>query len=78
MRNHRMRGYGAWCMGWEEGERNPGGPPPNNNSGCMLLFAGLVILLALSCFKVAFETGNGMGILLGIAVIAGLVKGMTK
>lgn len=77
---HPMRGYGAWCLGWYEAERDRGGGggPPGNNGGCMVLFMCLVGLFALSCFRVAFETGNMMGVLLGLAVIAGLVKGLNR
>lgn len=75
---HPMHGYGAWCLGWWEAERDRGPSPPGNGGGCMVLFVCLVGLFALSCFRVAFETGNGMGIVLGLAVIAGLVKGMNN
>lgn len=71
-----MRGYAFWCMGWDENDPSPG--PPGNNGGCMVLFMCLVGLFALSCFRVAFETGNMMGVLLGLAVIAGLLKGLNR
>jgi hypothetical protein len=77
MRSHRMRGYGSWCMGWRDAERNPG-PPPGNNGGCGILFFGFMALVVFSFFKVALETGNGMGIILGLAVVAGVIKGMSK
>jgi hypothetical protein len=35
-------------------------------------------LVVFSFFKVALETGNGMGIILGLAVVAGVIKGMSK
>lgn len=77
MRCSRMRGYGSWCLGWKEAERNPG--PPQGNGGCgTVAVCGFVILIALSSFKVALETGSGMAVLIGIAVIAGLAQGLTK
>lgn len=33
-------------------------------------------LLVFSFVKVGIETGNSMGFLLGLAVVAGLIKGM--
>lgn len=74
MRSSRMRGYGSWCMGWREGERRSGGGG-GDGGGCGTLAAVLFFgLLAFSCFKVAVETGNIMGVVLGLAVIAGVVK----
>ena len=71
MRNHRMRGYGAWCMGWNEAERTKYQPSNNSGGGCLILF---FVLVALCFFKVAIETGNAMGVLLGIAVLVGAFK----
>ena len=74
MRSHRMRGYGSWCMGWNEAGRGGGGG--GDGGGCgMLLVYGFFILLALCFFKVALETGSGLGVLFGVAVLAGLLKG---
>lgn len=33
-------------------------------------------LVVFSCVKVGIETGNFMGFLLGLAVVAGLIQGM--
>lgn len=72
MRCSRMRGYGSWCMGWREGERLPPGPPGKPG----IFFWGFMALLVFSFVKVGIETGNSMGFLLGLAVVAGLMKGM--
>ena len=77
MRSHKMRGYGAWCQGWNDAERRSG-PPSPGNGGCGMWVLAFMLLLAFSFFKVALETGNGMGLVLGIAVIAGVLKGMNK
>lgn len=70
MRCHRMRGYGAWCAGWREGERRGGG----GGGGPGIFFYGFMLLVVLSFFKVALETGNPMAFVLGLAVIAGVIK----
>jgi hypothetical protein len=75
MRCRRMRGYGAWCMGWREGERKTYRPSNNDPGFGSILFYGFLVLVALTFFKVALETGNGLGILFGIAIIAGMLKG---
>lgn len=67
MRCHRMRGYGVWCAGWREGERRGGGGPG-------IFFYGFMLLVVFSFFKVALETGNPMAFVLGLAVIAGIIK----
>jgi len=72
-----MRGYGAWCMGWNEGGRKRF-TPPSNNGGCGVFLLGFGILFLISCLKVSFETGNPMGLFLGIAVIAGIFKGLAN
>jgi hypothetical protein len=72
MRCSRMRGYGSWCIGWREGERLPPGPPSKPG----IFFYGFMALVVFSCVKVGIETGNFMGFLLGLAVVAGLVKGI--
>lgn len=71
MRNHRMRGYGSWCIGWNEGSRKTYQPTKNtsnNGNGCVLVF---VVLFALCSFKVAIESGNFWGLVFGLAVLAG-------
>jgi hypothetical protein len=70
-----MRGYGSWCIGWNEGSRKPI-PPSNNNNGCLLIFIGFVILLVITSFKVSFETGNPLAIIFGLAILAGMLKGL--
>lgn len=78
MRSSRMRGYGAWKAGWREGERRISGSPPGNSRCGTLLGYGFILLLVFSCFKVAFESGNPMGILFGLAVIAGVIKAVSR
>lgn len=75
MRCSRMRGYGSFCLGWKEAERTKYEPSNNSGGGCLLIF---FTLLAFSFFKVAVETGNFVGFLLGIAVIAGALNGLKK
>lgn len=70
-----MRGYGSWCIGWNEGSRKPI-PPSNNNNGCLIIFIFFVVLLVISAIKVTFETGNPLGLFLALAVVAGLLKGL--
>lgn len=77
MPSHRMRGYGSWSIGWREGER--AGPPPSGNPwGCGVVAVLFIILLLFTCLKVALETGNGMALLIGLAVVAGIVQGLNK
>lgn len=77
MRSHRMRGYGAWCMGWRDGGRRSG-PPSGNGWGCGVLVLLFAALLVFTSVRVALETGSGLALLLGFAVIMGIVKGMTE
>lgn len=70
-----MRGYGSWRIGWNEGSRKPS-PPSNNNNGCLLIFIVFVILLVITSFKVSFETGNPLAIIFGLAILAGMLKGL--
>lgn len=77
MRSSRMRGYGSWSIGWREGERSPG-PPPGNPWGCGVVAIGFIVLLLVTSVKVALETGNGMALLIGLAVAAGIIQGMNK
>jgi hypothetical protein len=78
MRSSRMRGYGSWCIGWREGERRSP-VPPQEPGGCgMLMFLGFMLLVVVSFLKTSFETGNPMGLILGLAVVAGVVKGLSK
>lgn len=74
MRSHRMRGYGAWCSGWNEAKA-PRGRPNNTGPGpIFFLFAGLLVLL---CFRTAIESGNGFTALLGIAIFCGVMKAVS-
>lgn len=73
-----MRGYGSWSIGWNEG-RKPSPPSnDNNNTGCLFLVIGFSILLLFSSLKTTFETGNLFALFIGLAVIAGLFKGLIK
>lgn len=77
MRSSRMRGYGSWCIGWNEANRKPS--PPNDNGGCVIVALGLFfILLVLCLFKASLDTGSPLGFLFGICVIAGFIKGLNK
>jgi hypothetical protein len=75
MRSSRMRGYGSWCIGWNEG-KNKNIEPPSNNNGCLFIFIIFVILLIISSFKASFQTGSPLGIIFGLAILAGLLKGL--
>lgn len=72
MRCSRMRGYGSWCMGWREAERKPS--PPSKDPG--IFFWAVVAMIVFSFLKVAVETGNTTGLLIGIAVVIGVIQGM--
>jgi hypothetical protein len=73
-----MRGYGSWCIGWNEANRKSP-PPQNDNNGCgMTVLALFFILLALCCFKASFDTGSPLGFLFGICVIMGFIKGLNN
>lgn len=75
MRCKKMRGYGSWCIGWREGDRSSRHQPTTGDgNGCGLLMFGFLVLVALTLFKIAIETGNGLGLILGFAIIAGLLK----
>lgn len=77
MRSSRMRGYGSWSIGWNEARRKSNLPPNNNdNNGCAILFLGFSFLFLISCFKVSFETGSPLAIFIGLAAIAGTLKGL--
>jgi hypothetical protein len=72
-----MRGYGSWCLGWKDAERNPG--PPPQRDGCGLFILVVVIgLVAFSTLKVAAETGSGFAIVLGICIILGMLRGAAQ
>lgn len=73
MRNHRMRGFGSWSLGWWEAERLPPGPP--HKPGCF--FWGFIALVLFSCIKVALE-GHPFALLLGLAVLAGAIQGASR
>lgn len=78
MRSSRMRGYGSWTIGWREGERKSNFPDNNNNNnGCAPLFIGLAILILFSSIKVTLETGNILALLIGIAMVCGIIKGLS-
>jgi hypothetical protein len=63
-------------MGWNEAQRTKYQPSNNNaGGGCLLVF---FVILAFSFFKVAFETGNVLGVFLGIAVLAGYFSGRSS
>lgn len=68
MRSSRMRGYGSWCTGWREGGRMPSSP----SGGPGILFWAFMALVVFSCLK----AGGTMGLILGLAVIAGVIKGI--
>jgi hypothetical protein len=74
MRSKRMRGYGSWCIGWNESNRNE--TPSSNNSGCLWILIGLGVLFFISSLKVTMETGNLFSICIGIAVLCGIIKGL--
>jgi len=40
----------------------------------MLFVYAFFALVVFCCFKVAFETGNFMAVLIGLGVVAGLLK----
>jgi hypothetical protein len=73
VRCKRMRGYGSWSIGWREGERQRGQPLGDPGCGMLFLYAFLA-LVVFCCLKVTIETGNFMGVLIGLAVVAGLLK----
>ena len=73
-----MRGYGSWTIGWREGERNRGGPSPEPGGCGTLLFVGFIAIVIFSFLKTSLETGNPMGLILGLAVVAGVMKGLSK
>lgn len=77
MRSHRMRGYGAWCQGWNDAARSRrSGPPPSDNGGCLAIMICLGAVFIFSCIKVTLETGNIYALFIGMAVIAGVLKGL--
>ena len=69
MRSHRMRGYGAWCQGWNDAKRLPPGPPHKPG----VIFWGFVVLVLFSCVQVALQ-GHPMALLFGLALLAGALK----
>lgn len=71
LRSKNMRGYGSWSMGWKEAERNPG--PPGDNSGCLIPAGILIILIAWASIQ-----AGGLGILFGLAAIAGILNGLKR
>lgn len=80
MRFRRMRGYGSWSIGWREGERRGSFQPRNNGNnngglGPIILF-GFLILTAITLVQVSIQTGSLLGILIGIALVAGILKGV--
>ena len=76
MRSKRMRGYGSWCMGWKEAEKSRKSHPNNDGNGLgSIIFYFFLIVIAITFFQVAVQTGNPLGILLGFAIITGMLKG---
>lgn len=77
MRCKRMRGYGSWCIGWNEAKNKP--YEPNNNTGCGIVGLGLFFILLAICFvKASIDTGSPLGVLLAISVLTGFVKGLNN
>lgn len=69
MRSSRMRGYGAWCQGWRDGQRLP---PSQGGPG--IFFWLFILLVLVTCVQVAIQ-GHPFALLLGLAVLAGAMKG---
>ena len=44
----------------------------------MLMFFGFMALVVFSFLKTSLETGSPMGLILGLAVVAGVMKGLSK
>jgi len=74
MRSKRMRGYGSWSIGWKEAERTSNRSFNKDPGFGMVILYGFMILLVMTLFQVAVQTGNFLGFLLGIAILAGLAK----
>jgi hypothetical protein len=70
MRSSRMRGYGAWNQGWRDAQRTPPGP----SGGPGIFFWLFILLVLVTCVQVAIQ-GHPFAILLGLAVLAGALKG---
>ena len=67
-----MRGYGSWSIGWNEKNSNPS--PPNN--GCFLVLIAFGVLFLITSIQTSLETGSLFAIILGIAVLGGIIKGI--
>jgi hypothetical protein len=61
--------YGAW----KDAEREAKRLPPSNNSFGIIITLLIGGLLVFSCLKV-----GGLGILFGLAIIIGMIQGLTK
>ncbi len=59
---------------WKDAEREARRLPPSDNNGC-----GLIIMLYIgSIILVASLKAGGFGILLGLAIVVGMIHGMMK
>ena len=59
---------------WKDAEKEcKNSPPSNGNNGCFIIFC-LILIFAL--LKASFEVG-GFGIIIGIAIIIGIMQGLT-
>lgn len=69
MRNHRMRGFGSWSLGWWEAERLPPGPPHKPG----IIFWGILALLVFCCLQSAVS-GHPFALVIALAILAGALK----
>lgn len=68
MRCCRMRGYGSFCIGWNEAQRTKY-EPDNNNNGCLAIIAAVFVICLISAM---ISVGTFWGFVIGLAILVGM------
>jgi hypothetical protein len=65
-------------MGWNDAARQPPPPPSNPSPGCLLVVLGSGLLIIYASLSLYSENSDPYALLLGIAIVGGLIKGFAK
>lgn len=71
-----MRGYSAFCSGWRQAGGNKSGGIENNGCGPILLLIGIIVV-AMTFAQLIQEANSGFAIVMLLAIVVGLIKGLS-